>query len=229
MDALSGVSLRDRAAVIEETLVLADLHVGQAAMAVELPVGAGEAMTDRLEALVAAVEPTTVVVAGDLLHSFQGVPEGVGRTLGVLRAVVREADAELVVVPGNHDTLLDALWDGQTAPAYRIGETIITHGHVEPERPAKRYVIGHDHPAITIEGNRRPCYLGGDAVYRDADVLVLPSFNELVAGVPVNNMTGGEFLSPLVTDPDAFAPVVRDDEADETLVFPPLGEFRHRL
>ncbi|ERG89156.1 MAG: putative ICC-like phosphoesterase [halophilic archaeon J07HX5] len=229
MDALSGVSLQDRAAVIEETLVLADLHVGQAATAVELPVGAGEAMAERLKTLTAAVDPTVVVVAGDLLHSFQGVPEGVSQTLGVLREVVHEADAELIVIPGNHDTLLDAIWDGQTTPAYRIGETVVTHGHVDPEQPAERYVIGHDHPAITIEGNRRPCYLAGDAVYQDADVLMLPSFNELVAGVPVNNLTGGEFLSPLVTDPDAFAPVVRDDETDETLVFPPLDEFRHRL
>jgi hypothetical protein len=30
-----------------------------------------------------------------------------------------------------------------------------------------------------------------------------------------------------VTDADAFAPVVIDD--GDPLVFPPLGEFRHRL
>jgi hypothetical protein len=42
-------------------------------------------------------------------------------------------------------------------------------------------------------------------------------------------MSAGDFMSPLVTDADALAPTIRDSDAEQTLEFPPLGEFRHRL
>ena len=229
MDALSGAVFRDRAVLIEDTLVLADLHIGQSSRAVELPVGAGEDMTERLGALLDQFGPSKVVIAGDLLHAFEGVPRGVTRTVEMITRTVREAGAELIVLRGNHDTLLEAVWDGPTANSHRIGETVITHGHVTPDTAADRYVIGHDHPTIVIEGDRRPCYLAGDGVYRGADVLVVPAFNRLVAGVPVNELTGDEFMSPLVPTAGALAPIVRDESAEETLVFPPLEAFRHKL
>jgi metallophosphoesterase superfamily enzyme len=58
---------------------------------------------------------------------------------------------------------------------------------------------------------------------------MLPAFNRLIRGVEINDMRAGDFMSPLVTDADAFAPVVFDDGHGETLSFPPLGEFRNRL
>jgi hypothetical protein len=128
--------------------------------------------------------------------------------------------------------MLDAVWDGPTPTAFRVGDTVVCHGHEPPATdPAEveRFVVGHDHPTITIEGQRRPCYLAGDGVYEGADLVMAPSFNRLVSGVEVNGMRAGDFQSPLVTDADALAPVVRDEAGDETLTFPPLGEFRHRL
>jgi len=230
MEALSDVTLCDRAVLLGDVLVLADLHVGRgAASNVELPVGEGEDMVRRFEALCQALNPEEVVVAGDLLHSFQSVPGPVDETLSGLRAAAREVGARVVVTPGNHDTLLDAVWSGPTTEEYRVGETIICHGHVEPSAEAERYVIGHDHPTITIEGQRRHCYLTGDGVYEGVDLLMLPSFNRLVRGVEINGMRAADFMSPLVSDADALAPIVRDEDADETLEFPPLGSFRHRL
>jgi putative SbcD/Mre11-related phosphoesterase len=230
MDALSGLHLRDRAVLVADVLVLADLHVGKAAAAnVEAPVGAGADMVERVETLCERFDPETVVVAGDLLHSFETVPHLVEETLDGLRQVVRAADAEVVVTPGNHDTMLDVVWGGPTTPEYRIGDTVVCHGHVEPEADADRYIVGHDHPTITIEGHTRACYLAGEGVYRGADLLMVPSFNRLVTGVEVNEMSAGDFLSPLVRDLNALSPVVRDGTSDETLAFPPLGEFRHRL
>jgi hypothetical protein len=42
-------------------------------------------------------------------------------------------------------------------------------------------------------------------------------------------MRTADFDSPLVTDADAFRPFVWDADAQETLRFPPLGEFRDLL
>jgi putative SbcD/Mre11-related phosphoesterase len=230
MDVLAGVQFRDRAALVEDVLVVADLHVGKAAASsVELPVDDGREMVERFEALCEHWRPREAVVAGDLLHSFRSVPRRVEETLAGLRRAASDAGVDIVVTPGNHDTMLDVVWGGQTTPEYRIGDTAVTHGHVEPECDATRYVVGHDHPTISIEGQNHPCALAGDGVYRGRDLLVLPSFNRLVTGVEVNGMSTTDFMSPLVRDADALAPLVRDESGDETLTFPPLGEFRHKL
>lgn len=230
MSALSGVTVRDLGIYVDGVLVVSDLHVGRgAASNVELPVGEGEEMVERFDALCAEFNPEEVVIAGDLLHSFDSVPGPVSTTLAGLTEAARSVGARIIVTPGNHDTLLDAVWSGPTEQEYRIGETVVCHGHVEPERDAERYIIGHDHPTIEIEGARRPCFLSGEDVYRGADLIMLPSFNRLVRGVRINEMSAADFMSPFVTDADALAPTVRDSDAGETLSFPMLGEFRHRL
>jgi metallophosphoesterase superfamily enzyme len=105
--------------------------------------------------------------------------------------------------------------------------TVVCHGHEQPDVGGDRYVIGHDHPVIEIEGTRRPCFLWGPEEYRGSDLLMLPSFTRLAAGVPVDRLASRGFQSPLVTDGNALQPIVAD--GDEPLEFPPLGEFRSLL
>jgi hypothetical protein len=230
MPAPATITYDDRALVLDGTLVVADLHVGRGTGgSLELPVGSNTEMVDRFTSLVERHDPDEVVVAGDLLHSFQTVPRTVDDTVAGLRGACRDAGAHLVVVPGNHDTMLDQVWDGPTESSFRIGETLVCHGHEEPGVEADRYVVGHDHPTIVIEGQRRPCYLIGSEQYRGSEVVMLPSFNALNAGVVVNEMRASEFQSPLVTDTDGVEPVVWDEGRRETLSFPPLGEFRRML
>jgi putative SbcD/Mre11-related phosphoesterase len=230
MDALSGVRLRDRAAFFDGMLVVADLHIGRGASSnVELPVGDGADMADRFRELCRQFDPEVAVVAGDLLHSFRSVPGSIHETVDGIERAADEVDAAVVVTPGNHDNLLDAVWSGRIETEFRHSDTVVCHGHVEPEADAERYVVGHDHPTIEIEGKRHPCWLAGDAQYRDAAVLMLPSFNRLVPGVRINEMSTADFMSPLVGDADRLRPAVRDQDGEETLSFPPLGEFRHRL
>jgi putative SbcD/Mre11-related phosphoesterase len=228
--ALSDCTLDDRALCVDGVLVLADSHVGRGpASNVELPMGDGSDMLARLEDMLARHDPDELVVAGDLLHSFRTIPRTVERVVDGFAAAAREAGTRMVVTPGNHDTMLDSVWDGPTDREYRVGDTVICHGHEPPESDGDRYIVGHDHPTITIEGQRRPCYLAGEGVYRGADVVMLPAFNQLLRGVEVNDMRAGDFMSPLLTDADAFAPAVWDETSRETLSFPPLGAFRHRL
>ena len=241
---------RDRAVYLpaEETLVVADLHVGRdAASAVELPLGERTDLTDRLATLLAAFDPREVVVAGDLLHAFDRIPEGVAETVAALGETVADAGAELVVVRGNHDSMLDSVRgelgaggdvaanseeDRASVPTpeeYRVGDTLVVHGHDAPDETADRYVVGHDHPAIEIEGTRHPCLLYGPGSYRGGDVVMVPAFNRLAPGVTVNEMSARDFQSPLVRNVDALRPVVWDADSDEALSFPPLGEFRRML
>ncbi|NGM70791.1 metallophosphoesterase [Natronolimnobius sp. AArcel1] len=217
-----------------ETLLLADLHLGRAETSrVEAPIDDGSDTRERLTALLEQTEPETVVIAGDLLHAFDHVPLSVARDLEALESTIADAGASLVVTPGNHDAMLESVFDGETSPEYQLadGETIVCHGHEDPatDADAQRYVIGHDHPALAIDGRKHPCFLYGPGVYDGADVLVLPAFTRLAGGATVNRMRARDFQSPLVTDADAFYPAVWDGDAGETLWFPPLGKCRQFL
>ncbi|MDF9745422.1 metallophosphoesterase [Natrinema salsiterrestre] len=226
-------SLRDRAVFVPaaETLVLADVHLGKAAASrVDAPIDDGSDVVDRLDGLLAELEPATVVVAGDLLHSFSRLPRGVERDVARLVETVDESGADLVVTPGNHDTMLAEVFDGETSDEYALADGwVVCHGHEPPQTTAERYVVGHDHPALSIEGRKLPCFLYGPNCYEGADVLVLPSFTRLAAGSTVNGMRSRDFQTPLVRTADAFHPAVVDDSSGETLWFPPLGECRKLL
>ncbi|WP_229115646.1 metallophosphoesterase [Halapricum desulfuricans] len=225
------IAFRDRAVLIDGTLVLADLHFGRAAAsAVEAPIEDGRDMIDRLDDLLDSMAPRRVVLAGDVLHAFDTVAPTVENRLAALEERVIDADAELIVVAGNHDTMLEQVRAGPTATHHRLDDrTVVVHGHERPAVEAQRYVLGHDHPAIEIEGQRRPCFLQGPGGPDGSDVLVLPAFNRFTAGVSINEMSATDFQSPLIVAADPLEPIVRDERTDETLRFPPLGTFRNHL
>ena len=215
-----------------DALVVADLHVGRSeASDVAFPLGERRDLLDRLGALLTRKGPATVVFAGDVLHRFETVSERSSETVAELAAVCREAGSDPVFVRGNHDPMLDTIRD-DARDAYVLAEnprTVVCHGHQEPSLDAERYVIGHDPPAIEIEGQRRPCFLDAPAAYEGADVLVLPAFSRLAAGVEVNDAQGSDLQSPLVRDLGDVRPILYDDGSEEALTFPPLASFRRLL
>jgi putative SbcD/Mre11-related phosphoesterase len=228
---MAAVEFADRAAYLPsaDALVLADLHIGRDATSnVSFPLGERRDLTTRFDALLDRFSPNEVLLGGDVLHAFDRLPDGVPETFADLETLAADAGATLVVVRGNHDARLDELTE--THAEYRLADdTLVCHGHEDPNRSAPRYIIGHDHPAIEIEGKRRPCYLHGPNAYRNSELLVLPAFTRLASGMVVNDLQGSGFQSPLVTSTDPLCPIVRDEEADETYRFPPLAEFRTLL
>ena len=215
-----------------DALVLADLHIGRGeASNVTLPVGERRDLRDRLEALLARTDPATTVFAGDVVHRFGTVTERSRGTVEALIDCCADAGSAPVFVRGNHDSALDIVCD-EVHEYYVVQEeprTVVCHGHEEPAIDADRYVIGHDHPAITIEGRRRPCALVGPDAYRGADVVMLPAFSRLAPGVEINDARADDLLSPLLDDLADVRPIVYDDDRRESLAFPPLEAFRGML
>ncbi|RLM59515.1 metallophosphoesterase [Halobellus sp. Atlit-31R] len=215
-----------------DTLVLSDLHVGRSeASDVAFPLGERRDLVERLEARVAETDPSTVVFAGDVLHRFGTVTDRSRETVSELASACRDAGSEVVFVRGNHDAMLDSIRE-DVRDAYVVGDeprTVVCHGHAEPPLDAELYVVGHDHPAIEIEGQRRPCFLHAPAGYREADVLMLPAFSRLAAGVEINGARAADLQSPLIGDLGSARPIVYDDGTDDALTFPPLSSFRRML
>jgi metallophosphoesterase superfamily enzyme len=223
-------TVRDRAVYLPDadTLVAADLHLGKvAASPVNAPVPAGADMIDRLEDLLYLFHPAEVVLAGDVLHTYGFVPRAARESLAALTDCVMAAGATVTAVEGNHDAQLNAVTDLATTESHELSEgTIVSHGHEAPEIEAPRFVIGHDHPTIEIEGRRRACYLQASTIYDGADVLALPAFNPAVRGTLVNGLVDGDPLSPFLADLSQFQPVVWDEGTGEPVVFPPLETLR---
>ena len=175
-------------------------------------------------------EPTTVVFAGDLLHSFSTVPDGVEGTVEALYTACVDDGLDVVAIEGNHDQQLETVWPTSIESAVTLDDgTVVCHGHEEPELSGKRYLIGHDHPAITIEGVKRPCLCVDPTGYRESELVVLPAFTRLAGGVELNRLRADALQSPLVSSVEALRPIVWDADVEQTLQFPPLGEFRRLL
>lgn len=227
---LQDVRYRDRAVYLSEsdTLVFADVHLGRGrAEAVTAPLDAAVDLVGRVRRLCEDVDPTRVVIAGDLLDSFDRIPPGVAeRTRAILDAIVAAA-AEPVVLAGNHDGLLSTVYDGRVRDEYVIDGTVICHGHERPDAIGDRYVIGHEHPALRVEGVKRPCYLVGEAVVEGAVLVVLPAFSPLLRGTAMNRQRASDCHAPLLQSASlrACQPVIRDENADETLTFPSLDRM----
>jgi putative SbcD/Mre11-related phosphoesterase len=225
------VEFASRAAYLPgaDALVFADVHAGRdAASDVALPLGEREDLLGRLRAHLDRFEPARVVVAGDLLHVHGSIPDGVRETVDALLTAAEASGATLEVLRGNHDTMLAAV-DVDALDHVELADgTVVAHGHEAPPAGAPRYVVGHQHPAVEIEGQRHPCFLHGPDQYDDgADVLVLPAFTRLAAGTPVESLSDGAAVSPLLADPSGYRPVVVSE--GEALGFPALGDLRGLL
>lgn len=215
-----------------DALVLADLHIGRGeASNVTLPIGERRDLRERLEALLARTNPATTVFGGDIVHQFGTVTERSRETVATLSDACADADSAPVFVRGNHDSALDTVSDDvrEYYVAHENPRTVVCHGHEEPTVDAERYIIGHDHPAVSIEGRRRPCVLVAPDAYRGADVVMLPAFSRLAAGVEINDARADDLLSPLLDDLDDVRPIVYDEDRGESLAFPPLASFREML
>lgn len=220
----------DRAVLLGDVLVCADLHLGLGPSAgLDLPVGTGSRTVERLEVLLERTDPTQLVLAGDVLHAFDTVPRPVRRVLDRLADVTVDRGTEMFVLAGNHDRQLGHLWDGPVGASHRVGDTLVCHGHERPDATADRYVIGHEHPVLKVAGRRRPCYLAGAGVADGADVVVLPAFSRILRGVRVDGLDAGGLMSPLLPSPDDLEPVVWDEDGRDALAFPPVADLRDRL
>ncbi|HUS36200.1 MAG TPA: metallophosphoesterase [Verrucomicrobiae bacterium] len=203
LEYLLGVVFDARRAVYfreHRLLAVADLHLGYAwthrAQGQLMPVAPKDNVLDRLKTLVTDYDPERIVLLGDIVHRALPVPA----LLEELRTLVEIADGkrELILLAGNHDRKLQQLLKQLDCGAalrteYVAGENVLLHGDRPATQAASRFVIGHEHPAISLgdgvaTSRKFPCFLIAE------NVVTLPSFSSWSAHTAFPSY---EFMSPI--------------------------------
>jgi putative SbcD/Mre11-related phosphoesterase len=205
-------------------LVAADLHLGlERRMADEgwhMP-SSTRGIVARLLAMVDAHDVDVMALVGDIKDSVHTPSRQEESELPRAIAELADAVAEIHLVKGNHDGDLEA-WvpyrkhlTVHGPRGARVGKLGLCHGHTWPERvvmQADHLVLAHNHPSVEFTDSlghrqREPAWFRTrlvrervEARYGDVDpeVILMPPFNELLSGTPLNR-PDYEGLGPLLT------------------------------
>lgn len=188
----------------EKILVINDLHIGyEEALhkkGILVPKFQLQEIIKEMEKIFRRVKPTKVIINGDLKHEFGTILRQEWNEVLQFLDFCLQHCKEIIIIKGNHDPIITPITnkrDIKVLKEYEIGNSLIVHGDQLVETKAKRIIIGHEHPAITIrEGSKREkykCFLKGK--WKRKELIAAPSFNPLLEGTDILKE---ELLSPFL-------------------------------
>lgn len=168
-----------------ETLLIADAHLGYAwaqRRRGELGPLTDGGIVDRLRSALDRWNPGRIVFLGDVVH--RGRPSAEERH--VIESALHEAAGRtrLVAVLGNHDRNFESDFGNlniECCDHWEDADILAVHGDRDWPDTKKWLVLGHLHPAISLEDSagatrRLPVFM------ESARALVLPAFSPFAAG-----------------------------------------------
>ncbi|HLC62624.1 MAG TPA: metallophosphoesterase [Candidatus Nanoarchaeia archaeon] len=238
MKILNNIKAIDLALYLDSTLVISDVHIGyeealnkQGVLVPRLQFGDMVKGVEKILAPLGKVE--RIIINGDLKHEFGTISEQEWRnTLKFLDLLAKYCN-EIILIKGNHDTILGPIARKRNVKIvdyYMIGKVLVTHGDKIPKKDILNQIdtiiIGHEHPAVSLKDDARvetfKCFLKGK--YKGKNLIVLPSFNEVVRGTNImRDRTLSPFLKQNLDDFEVFA--VEDKVYD----FGKLGKLRKKM
>ncbi len=211
MEILPKIDMVDLALYFDSALVIADVHIGyEEALnkkGILVPRTQLGEMAKRLEKIFEKLKNRKIkkiVINGDLKHEFGTISEQEWRNTLKFLDLLAKCCNEIILVKGNHDTILGPIAKKRNVKvmdSVMIGNVLIAHGDKIPGKEALKkastIIIGHEHPAISLKKEPRietyKCFLKGK--YKDKNLIVQPSFNNLVEGTDILKE---EILSPFL-------------------------------
>lgn len=199
-------------------LVIGDLHIGAEKRLVQKGIrvyGAVEKMARTTDKLMKEFRLKNIIILGDVKDTIL-YPDST--ELNELRKFFSAlSDYRITVMRGNHDPHLDELVKVSIKDELILDGFAFLHGHKWPSEDAMkcRYIfVGHNHAAVSMMDKNRGFYSQkawlvssinkrkAEAVYKEfskeVKLVVLPAFNDLITGMPVNEvLERNEHLSPL--------------------------------
>ena len=169
-------------------LLLADVHLGKAeclqAHGVPVPSDGDTANLETLLELAHRLQPSAVVVLGDLIHGPQGLTRELRQKLAALPELL---GCPLRLIDGNHER---GSWLQNLPREASCASGPLWLSHAPEPRAGRLNLCGHLHPVVVVgQGGDRlrlPCF----AHHRDPAQLVLPAFGQLTGGHPIAGADG---------------------------------------
>ena len=173
-------------------LLLADLHLGKAATfrraGLAVPEGDNQSTLERVDALINAWQPQSLVLLGDILHASLATDPALRQQLLDWRA--SHPDLAVTAIIGNHDRDIRRLEPAIDCQVEGLEKAGLTLRHHPPEPPSEApWIGGHWHPVVRLTA-------GGDSLRLPAFIhepdggLVLPAFGGLTGGALVERRPG---------------------------------------
>jgi hypothetical protein len=185
--------------VDRKALVIADLHIGLeqelSRKGVRLPSLTHEMLGETLK-LLDETKAEELILLGDVKHHIASTSAQEAREIPLFLKLVSEK-AKVTVVLGNHDAgIKPLLGDAKVVPArgFQYNGTLLFHGNARPLQSdidaCSEMVASHWHPVFAFERKRARMV---EKVWVDAHafgkpLLILPSFNRLLGGVPLDEV-----------------------------------------
>ncbi len=211
----------------ENVLIIADLHFGiehsLELAGARLPSQTNQ-ITERILKLCSKLDISQLILLGDIKHTVPATSRQEWRELPKVFSKLLTAVETIDIIPGNHDGNLRRLipqeFEGvhfHSASGTVLHGLGLFHGHTWPSAEvltAKQVLMAHNHPNVLFIDK-----LGGRASYScwlrcrldkelaqqrypkvvddDPEIIVMPAFNDIGSGTPVNTMKP-EFLGPML-------------------------------
>ncbi len=194
---------------VKETLIIADVHMGFEEYVnksgILIPRTQFDDTIKELNTIFKKLQGfkiQRIIINGDLKHEFGTISETEWRnTLKLIDYLLKHCK-EIILIKGNHDTILGPIAKkrGIKVKSHVLLDNILVcHGNevVEEVDKAEIIIIGHEHPAISLNENSRvekfKCYLKGK--WHNKTLIVMPSFNTVTEG---SDMLKEQRLSPFL-------------------------------
>jgi len=205
-----GAEIIDLAFLIEDTLILGDLHLGYEealnAEGIMVPRFQYQKILTRLEAIIEKTKCSRVIVNGDLKHEFGRITRQEWKEISNFIGFLKDNFQEVVLIKGNHDNFTRFIAERTNLQVYdrfSIGNYLILHGDKVPDDlediGEKTLIIGHEHPCVGLKSGERlekiKCFLKGS--FKGKNLIVMPSFNFVTEG---SDILHEKALSPFLRD-----------------------------
>ena len=205
-----GAEIIDLAFLIEDTLILGDLHLGYEealnAEGIMVPRFQYQKILTRLEAIIEKTHCSRVIINGDLKHEFGRITRQEWKEISNFIGFLKDNFQEVVLIKGNHDNFTRFIAERTNLEVYdrfSIGNYLILHGDKVPDDledvVEETLIIGHEHPCVGLKSGERlekiKCFLKGS--FKGKNLVVMPSFNFVTEG---SDVLHEKALSPFLRD-----------------------------
>ena len=209
----------------EKILTIADLHLGLEhelfKSGIIIPSQA-EKFRKIVDELIEKTGARILVILGDIKHEVPGISYREEKEIPKLFSRLIER-VKIICCKGNHDSFLEKILPKEvkiySSRGFKIGKYGFFHGHAWPSKKlieCDYLSMGHIHPVIeirdslgyrTIEQVWVKAKLNKSLIRKKyktkktgrLELIIFPSFNKLVGGIPLNKLEESELTGPLIS------------------------------